>query len=43
VDFGGSEEKVIDYLLKYVEDPLAQTLRSSRGKIGYEYDWALNE
>ncbi len=43
VDFGGSEEKVIEHLLKYVEGPSAKALKDFRGKIRYEYDWDLNE
>lgn len=43
VDFGGSEDKVIQHLLQYVKVPLAQTLRDFRGRIKYEYDWDLNE
>lgn len=43
VDFGGSEDKVIQHLLQYVKAPLAQTLRDFRGRIKYEYDWDLNE
>ena len=43
VDFGGADENVIQHLLKYVEDPLAEALRGYRGKISYEYDWRLNE
>jgi hypothetical protein len=42
-DFGGSKEEVIQHLLKYAEDPLAESLKDFRGKIKYEYDWALNQ
>jgi hypothetical protein len=43
VDFGGSEDKVIQHLMQYVKAPLAKTLRDFRGRINYEYDWDLNE
>jgi hypothetical protein len=43
VDFGGSEEGVIQHLLKYAEEPLSGALRGFRGKIEYHYDWNLNE
>jgi hypothetical protein len=43
VDFQGSEEGVIQHLLRYAEKPLSEALRDFRGKIGYEYDWGLNE
>jgi len=43
VDFQGSEEGVIQHLLRYAEKPLSEALRDFRGKIRYEYDWGLNE
>jgi hypothetical protein len=41
-DFGGSEQGVIQHLLRYVEGDLAKILKAYSGKIGYEYDWRLN-
>ncbi len=42
-DFGGSEQKVIDHLLLYAQDDLAQTLHAYKGKLSFDYNWNLNE
>lgn len=42
-DFGGSEEGVLAHLRAYAEPPLARVLAGFKGKLRYEYDWALNE
>ena len=42
-DFGGSEEAVVEHLVRYAEDDLAKRLKSFEGSIDYEYDWSLNE
>lgn len=42
-DFGGSEQKVIDHLLLYAQDDLAQTLGAYKGKFIFDYNWNLNE
>lgn len=43
VDFGGSEQGVIEHLLRYAAPPLAEKLRNFKGKIEYHYDWNLND
>jgi hypothetical protein len=42
-DFGGSEQKVIEHLLLYAQDDLAQTLGVYKGKLSFDYNWKLNE
>ncbi len=42
-DFGGSEEAVVEHLVRYAEDDLAKRLETFEGSIDYEYDWSLNE
>lgn len=42
-DFGGSEQGVIDHLLRYAEPALAERLRRTRDIAKYEYDWTLND
>jgi hypothetical protein len=42
VDFGGSEEKVIEHLIQFSTREQADKLRSYRGSIKYAYDWDLN-
>jgi hypothetical protein len=42
-DFGGSRAGVIQHLLLYAADPLAQRLKGFRAGIEYGYDWRLNE
>ena len=41
-DFGGSEEGVMEHLLRYAEDDLLEDLKAFEGAIDYEYDWTLN-
>ncbi|MCP5019343.1 MAG: DUF547 domain-containing protein [Ketobacter sp.] len=41
-DFGGSEQGVIQHLLRYAKPELAGRLRSHAGDIDYDYDWGLN-
>ena len=43
VDYGGTEESVIEHLLKYANEPLAGRLKNFSGSIDYDYDWNLNE
>jgi len=43
VDFGGTEESVINHLVKYANSDLAERLKNFKGKIDYEYDWKLNQ
>ena len=43
IDFGGSEQKVIDHLLLYAQEDLARGLRANQGKLSFDYDWNLNE
>ncbi len=47
-DFGGDVAGVVDHLLEYAEPGLAEQLQAFadggyRGRVRYEYDWALNE
>ncbi len=42
-DFGGSEEAVVDHLLKYANEKTAAKLRDYGVVLDYEYDWSLNE
>ncbi len=42
-DYGGTDEFVIDHLIRYADIPLAERIRAFRGSIGYAYDWNLNE
>jgi hypothetical protein len=42
-DFHGSEEGVLRHLRDYANPDLAARLESYSGRIGYEYDWSLNE
>lgn len=42
-DFGGTEAGVIEHLLGYAEEPLAERLREYDGSLRDEYDWSLNE
>ena len=43
VDFGGSEEGVLEHIRKYAAPSLSQAILSHRGRISYDYDWSLNE
>lgn len=42
-DFGGSDEGVIEHLLKYASKPLAREINRRLGAIRTDYDWDLNE
>lgn len=42
VDFGGTDERLIQHLGQYAEPELAQRLAAYDGKIRYDYDWDLN-
>lgn len=42
-DFEGSEEGVLRHLRRYAAPDLAGKLGSFSGRIGYGYDWSLNE
>ena len=42
VDFGDSEQKVFEHLIRYAEPELAVRLQGFSGVIEYEYDWDLN-
>jgi len=43
IDFGASEQGLIQHWLQYAEPALAAQLESFAGKFRYSYDWALNE
>jgi len=43
VDFGGSEEGVINHLQKYATDNLANTLKTYKKGLRFDYDWGLNQ
>ncbi|MDW7774602.1 MAG: hypothetical protein SCH71_17100, partial [Desulfobulbaceae bacterium] len=43
VDFGGSEEGVIQHLRQYAEEDLAESLRTYSKGLRDDYDWSLNE
>ena len=43
VDFGDSEQGVIDHLGQFGEKSLRELLKDFKGKIRYDYDWSLNE
>ena len=42
-DFGGSEAGVMDHLVRYADEDLAENLRNFAGAVEYEYDWNLNQ
>jgi hypothetical protein len=42
-DFGGNAAGVVDHLQIYAEGSLARNLEGYSGRIGYSYDWELNE
>ena len=42
-DFGESEQDLLAHLAQYAKPALAQRLQSFTGKIGYDYDWSLNQ
>ncbi len=41
-DFGGSRSAVIDHLLTYADDTLAEEIRANPKIRSYDYDWSLN-
>ena len=41
-DFGDTEESVMEHLIEYAEDDLAEFLKGFEGFIEYDYDWSLN-
>lgn len=43
VDFGGSQEGVIEHLLIYAREPLRSELEAFEGRFRDDYDWSLNE
>lgn len=43
VDFGGSQEGVIEHLLIYAREPLRSKLETFKGRFRDDYDWSLNE
>ena len=42
-DFGGSDAAVIRHLLRYADEPLAESLKGIRGVSDDGYDWILND
>ncbi|MEM7662432.1 MAG: DUF547 domain-containing protein [Pseudomonadota bacterium] len=42
-DFGGNEAGVIDHLLEYAEQDLAEQISAKRDIRSYDYDWSLND
>jgi len=42
VDFGGSEEAVVQHLRQYAEDGLAKVLQTYKDGLSDDYDWRLN-
>ncbi len=42
-DFGGNTQGVLNHLSQYAEGPLAEALKSYRGRLSHDYDWRLNE
>ena len=42
-DFGGSEAGVMEHLVRYADEELAEGLRTFEGAVEYEYDWNLNQ
>lgn len=42
-DFGGSDDGVIEHLLKYASKPLAREINRRLGAVRTAYDWDLNE
>jgi hypothetical protein len=41
-DFGEDRQALLNWLSRYAEPELADTLRSWRGPVRYDYDWTLN-
>lgn len=42
-DFGGSEEAVIEHLLRYAGAALASEIRARPDIVGHDYGWSLND
>ena len=42
-DFGGTEAGVMEHLVRYADEDLAEQLRVFEGAVEYEYDWALTQ
>ena len=42
-DFGNTEETVMEHLIEYAEDDLAEFLRGFEGALEHDYDWSLNQ
>lgn len=42
-DYGGSEDGVMDHLVRYADEELAENLRNFAGAVEYDYDWNLNQ
>jgi len=42
VDFGGSEEAVVQHLRQYAEEGLAKVLQTYKDGVSDDYDWRLN-
>ncbi len=42
-DFGGNESGVIEHLLEYAEEGLAENIRANADIKKHEYDWSLND
>ncbi len=43
VDFGGSNDNLLQHILKYSESQLYKKIERYNGKLEYEYNWQLNE
>jgi len=43
VDFGGTEQGVVDHLLQFADAGLAAALKKNSKGLRYDYDWQLNE
>jgi hypothetical protein len=43
VDFGSSNDELLEHIKKYAASELAAQLEGFRGRISYDYDWSLNE
>lgn len=41
-DFGGSDKGILEHLLTYSDNQLAERIRDYKGRIKKEYDWSLN-
>lgn len=43
VDFGDSDQGVIQHLIKYANGEQATRLKAFKGDLSFDYDWSLNE